>query len=112
MALAKGSQVALLGTGVIGRIIGGTAATTWWVWANGVLLSGLLDADVAPDETVADTAPAGFPAVGEFVFFADARWQITAYVHRAGAAAQKIQVLQRYNEVAPAFPYLAFVNVP
>lgn len=112
MALAKGSQVALLGIGVIGRIIGGTAATTWWVWANGVVISGLLDADVAPDETVADTAPSGFPAVGEFIYFFDARYQVTAYVHRVGAAGQKIQVLTRWNEVAPAFPYVIFVNVP
>lgn len=111
MALAKGSQVALLGVGVVGRVLGGSAATTWTVWANGIVLS-FLDADLVPDETVADTPPTGFPAVGEFIFFFDSRWQVSAYVHRAGAAAQKIQVLTRYNEVAPAFPYLAFVNVP
>jgi hypothetical protein len=111
MALAKGSQVALLGVGVCGRVLGGSAATTWTVYANGVVLS-FLDADLAPDETVGDTPPAGFPAVGEFIFFFDARYQVTAYVHRAGAAGQKIQVLTRWNEVAPAFPYVIFVNVP
>ena len=91
--------------------LGGSAATTWTVWVNGQIVS-FLDADLSPDETVASTAPAGFPAVGEFIFFFDARWQVSAYVTRAGAAGQKIQVLTRYNEVAPAFPYVAFVNVP
>ncbi len=112
MALAKGSQVALLGLGVVGRVLGGSAATTWMVWANGIIIAGLLDADLAPDECVADAAPPGFPAVGEFIFALDARWIVTAYVHRAGAAAQKIQVLQRYNEAQPPFPYFAFLNVP
>jgi hypothetical protein len=111
MALAKGSQVALLGLSVIGNVLGGSAATAWIVFANGVIIPALLDADLAPDETVADVAGTN-PAVGTYIFFADAKWLITAYVHRVGAAAQKIQVLERYVEGQPAFPYRAFVNVP